>query len=601
MRRRQHPPFATKFLWLFLVLGVLSSLAPIYRKATLEGVNRRVALARSYHELRREALSRNLSRDGEWEAWLEEWRRAGLTALVTGEENLAEYLAEGQVRVENGSRLVTGREDLYARLLRAFQANYPRRVRGTGKVDGTFFIEVDGLDQDLLQLGLAFPRDKVGLARRLGLETYLYVRRPETRKTVELEGLLREASMTPGIKGVIFEGNLAPPLERETWEQWAARGLVVGLIESRAPGTIPGVAAATGYRVVRVYEQPADTPAIEYLLAVRDRLARVIFIRSEGEGAAEVGKVAAIGETLRRAGYPAGSPEPLPFLPSRVLPLALMAAGVAAGLALLARGMWPASLRGEGAILASAAIMWVLALAGYRFSPRFTLKLLAWLAAVSFPVLGMHLAHLYARAGAAGNPWVSLAGFARAAALSLAGGLLVHGLLASTPFWLRLDQFTGVKAAYLAPVALTGWYLWRGGKLSRRQPFQAPALAGFLLALLLVLERSGNQPAVAIPRMELYARWWLEGLLGVRPRTKEFLLGHPALLLGLYLAPGGRAEGWYPFLLLAGVLGQASMVNTLAHLHTPVVVALARNASGLALGLLLGGMAVAAAARRKSS
>ncbi len=121
------------------------------------------------------------------------------------------------------------------------------------------------------------------------------------------------------------------------------------------------------------------------------------------------------------------------------------------------------------------------------------------------------------------------------------------------------------------------------------------------------------------------------------PRTKEFLIGHPAFILAVYLAvrggvvnqrgagatsatagkdsADGRQDGqragssaqhgaaadlrrrwlfWVAWpLLLAGVIGQLSMVNTFAHIHTPLAVSALRTALGLVFGSLIGILAIA--------
>ena len=74
----------------------------------------------------------------------------------------------------------------------------------------------------------------------------------------------------------------------------------------------------------------------------------------------------------------------------------------------------------------------------------------------------------------------------------------------------------------------------------------------------------------------------------MRPRTKEFLLGHPAMLVLLYFGYDLRKI----VVLLLGVIGQVSIVNTYAHLHTPLAVSLLRSFHGLWLGILLGVAAV---------
>jgi hypothetical protein len=81
----------------------------------------------------------------------------------------------------------------------------------------------------------------------------------------------------------------------------------------------------------------------------------------------------------------------------------------------------------------------------------------------------------------------------------------------------------------------------------------------------------------------------LEALLYARPRFKEFLLGHP--LLFLFGASGGLgawALRYRPILLFFGLLGQASIINTFAHAHTPLLFSLLRTTNGFFLGLFFG-------------
>jgi hypothetical protein len=73
----------------------------------------------------------------------------------------------------------------------------------------------------------------------------------------------------------------------------------------------------------------------------------------------------------------------------------------------------------------------------------------------------------------------------------------------------------------------------------------------------------------------------------VRPRTKEFLIGHPALVVALGLLSAGRRE-WLPLAMLLGAIGQVSLVNTFCHLHSPLEVSLMRTLWGILIGLLLG-------------
>jgi len=114
----------------------------------------------------------------------------------------------------------------------------------------------------------------------------------------------------------------------------------------------------------------------------------------------------------------------------------------------------------------------------------------------------------------------------------------------------------------------------------------AVLLAG---AVLLMITRSGNRPFLDALGFELKARAWLEQILIARPRTKEFLFGYPALMLGVGLALRGNRR-WIPVLLLAAVIGQTSLVNTLCHIHSPLPLSLLRIGNGVILGLIAGGL-----------
>jgi hypothetical protein len=87
--------------------------------------------------------------------------------------------------------------------------------------------------------------------------------------------------------------------------------------------------------------------------------------------------------------------------------------------------------------------------------------------------------------------------------------------------------------------------------------------------------------------LELKLRSLLDQLLIVRPRTKEFLIGHPALFLSVALAPLWGRRVSLPLLWL-GTIGQVSLINTFCHIHTPLSVSLLRAFNGLWTGILLG-------------
>jgi hypothetical protein len=186
-------------------------------------------------------------------------------------------------------------------------------------------------------------------------------------------------------------------------------------------------------------------------------------------------------------------------------------------------------------------------------------------------------------------------GFLLFSSLSLVGGLCVAGMLVGIEYMLRIDQFSGVKLALFAPILVVGWIMLReqgpvAETLKRPVTWAAAVLAiAAMVAVAMLALRSGNEAPTAVSSLELQIRAALDNFLFVRPRSKEVAFGHPALVLGLcLLAYRPNLRGWASLLLLAGMVGQTSIVNTLCHAHTPVLLSLARIGVGLALGGIIG-------------
>jgi hypothetical protein len=212
--------------------------------------------------------------------------------------------------------------------------------------------------------------------------------------------------------------------------------------------------------------------------------------------------------------------------------------------------------------------------------------------ATAMPVIGFAW-YLGSERPSAPLAFLAMTGF------SLAGGLSAAGMLVGLPYMLQLDQFMGVKVTLFVPLVMVAWLLVRqsGGSqaLAGETVKWGPLLTGvcILAAVGFMLVRAGNEAPAAVSGLELKLRSLLEGVMQTRPRTKEFLIGHPALILGLAVMAAQEStwRNWAPVLLLIGAIGQTSIVNTLCHLHTPVEVSLIRILIGLILGGILGSAA----------
>ena len=230
-------------------------------------------------------------------------------------------------------------------------------------------------------------------------------------------------------------------------------------------------------------------------------------------------------------------------------------------------------------------------------------RLLAFVVSVGVPLWAFHRALRFRSAyGSA----VAMAG------AGLAAGGLVAALLSTPSFALGFHVFRGVKLALLLPLGAALFSLYRADEI--RHILQEPVTVGRLVLGALVLGgvsyfvlRIGHGTVADASGMELAVRGGLENLLGVRPRFKEFLIGHPFLWLGFYLrrrqqagglilpqGKGAAAQALHflfhdprPFLLV-GFIGPLSMVNTFCHAHTPLWVSLVRVCHGAWIGAGLG-------------
>jgi hypothetical protein len=146
--------------------------------------------------------------------------------------------------------------------------------------------------------------------------------------------------------------------------------------------------------------------------------------------------------------------------------------------------------------------------------------------------------------------------------------------------------FWFLRSVYDLPASLRSPISWGGAVL-------AVAIA---VVLAYMATRTGNDGPGGVSSTELAFRNLLDRALFIRPRTKEFLIGHPLLVVGLGLLQVVRQRGWEGTrwslvavgCLMGGAIGATSVLNNLCHLHMPLSISLLRLANGAWIGLLLG-------------
>ncbi|WP_142827169.1 DUF5693 family protein [Planococcus soli] len=184
--------------------------------------------------------------------------------------------------------------------------------------------------------------------------------------------------------------------------------------------------------------------------------------------------------------------------------------------------------------------------------------------------------------------WYLLRSYAQALAISAIGIWLIVVLLNGNQYLLGIDLFRGVSLIYIVPIAFVAIYAIFGNikKLLKLNViyWHVVVIAVVAAVALYYMSRTGN--AGQVSTIELQARLLMEQILYVRPRTKEFLIGFPLFILALHVAKSYPKA--YYFLLIPGVIGFLSLVNTFTHLHIPLLISLLRSGYSIVFGFIIG-------------
>lgn len=605
------------WLWALVLVGLLASLGPLWQRAALERQNNTVELVFDYDELEELAeladlplmeVAGALAPAGITTLAV---RPLTLNSLIQGDRALAvsdrslriSYGITGMVHpalaplalpmIRSGTYIVTRDPETVELLAKAFD----HHLEGGWEVNEwegfhAFYAAVPFQRASNWPLGY-FP-GPAGLAQGYGLSI---APRPGNQKTV-----LEERLPPSPVSLVIFEGMEMggyPESLSEMAAEIKARDAYLGLIEFAPQKGDRALAKLMDHKCIRVHSiTPKEMSRYEpeeaitrYVRAVRERGVRALYLRpflDDTDGdllELNTGYVAGLKAALEGEGYRLGRAVPLAFPSPGPFALCLIGLAIAAGGILLLTS-WPA-LAPIAPFLAAFGLMGAMGLylKGYTILAR---QILALAAAVVFPALGVQRA----LARSEENPSGFIPNFLIAIGISFAGGMMLAALLTEVRFALKTEQFLGVKLAHTLPLILLGIYLWRRGSGSLKALWRSPLeirhgfyAVGLLVVALVYVGRTGNY-FLPVMTWEARMRELLEGLVWARPRTKEFLLGHPAMLISLWLPSRGRRAPWW--LTLLGSIGCISLVNTFAHAHSPLVLSLARIGIGLVLGLAIG-------------
>ncbi|HVT12279.1 MAG TPA: DUF5693 family protein [Fimbriimonadaceae bacterium] len=599
--------------WLpFAILATaLLSLVSIFFRYRMEQHNRAVSIAVEYENVESFAGAQGKT----VEEGLQALKKQGLGSVVLSEEYVADLVNEGRVQIQDDTLIATNPID-QTRLMRAFAARFPGRP--------IQFVDQDGhATRGATRLPISGISAETLRATPVGLN-------PEEAETIKKAGLGIVARMAnpPGVSAeyvrstLIWAHELGASVFLPMGDQVLGRrdalktltnelgklGMAYASPEFSKLGGDENVLRAAPAQVVRLHSAqaaeldklPLDQAIERYSLAARERGMRILLVRpisfaSPAPLGSLDGFVKAINDDCRRQGLDMGAARPfkdpgVPTILFLLIGLSIVPTAYFVGTVFVKDRRWQLG----GLALASLIGLSAISNHGRPYA--------ALLAAIVFPIAAFVLLDARKRHNV-------ILDFVLVSLTSLVGGLAIAGLLNTLPYFVRAQQFEGVKLAVFLPIFVIALYfLMRGADL--KELLKNPMTWGAALLALVVLAglafmstRTGNDNPAGVSDFELRLRFLLDQILFVRPRTKEFMVGHPLLIIGITLLiahkkkPSPQLAFWCALALAGGAIGQTDIVNTMCHIHTPVALSLMRIGVGMVAGCIIG-LAVCAVGRR---
>lgn len=259
----------------------------------------------------------------------------------------------------------------------------------------------------------------------------------------------------------------------------------------------------------------------------------------------------------------------------------------------------------------------------YYIMPNMSVSLTALGSAIIFSTLSITYfikSHLLSTSNT--NVFNSIKGVVVSCSISLLGALYIGSIMADTNYFLEIELFRGVKLSLLGPILLTilvvvFFYILDISKekegvfskefietskrfLNTSIKIKYAIVLGFVgIAGYIYLARSGNESGLDVMTLEIMFRNFLEDNLLARPRTKEFLIAFPAMIVGAYYSRLNilnkdkiiRYTYVLAFACIAAI-GQSSIPNTFSHIRTPLYLSLVRTGYSIIFGIILGVIAI---------
>ncbi len=559
---------------IFLLFGVILAFPNLYNRIILESLNKKVDVISDINVLEEYTLNEWVEKSfaGRW--------RPGL------DYPFKKYYPTRSSRTRSANAdsvtLIFNEKNFYKKACEIMKLKLPGRIE-TVKFNGNYYIRVmdTGWDE-LKEMGMGIIKMEDGRRKmeedeivEIGkwkvegdeIARNVYIR-PVNDKWVNIAYINWFFSkVTDG--SIIFKGTevMGFPDNIEAVKKWIKKkNMTVFVIEFANQKGFKEL--SKGLKVARLFGACSDDIVNKAVRGVRERNIRVIYLKNPEPEIAE-----AIREKLKKNGFLSGNPTGLDTSESKnLMPLFGMIIALT-GLALICIGracsVIPLSIIMVGSTL---------------FVPGISLQVLTILAAICFPLAATEIVMR------------KNCNFAKGIIIyfifSIMAGLLIGSATAGPSFFVKLEQLRCIKIALILPVILSIFIVYENINLKKPVIWEEILIFLILIGIagICVLRSSNNQIGI-VSTLEIKLRLLLENIFIFRPRFKEFLFGHPLLIAGLYFLKNKNKN--FRILIIPGLIGQVSIINTFMHIHTPFMVSVSRTLCGILLGLLAGAVLIA--------
>ncbi|RAP32080.1 hypothetical protein DID75_05365 [Candidatus Marinamargulisbacteria bacterium SCGC AG-410-N11] len=509
----------------------------------------------------------------------------------------------------------------YERIRNFFVAEYGKKnVKRIGQYN---ILEVLDTEESLYKIGLGFSRQLVNELKSLGFKILVHLKNSDkTSRTVVRQKFYNCTQILDNNSIIIFDGHsiLGYPNQLDfVQEKMIGNKYFLGLIEFSEQKGRDLLAKSLSSYIIRVHDYPLnlfsqnsrDVAVSRYIRASKERGVKVLylhpFFKMDVEGSIidyNIEYFNQIAEGISQVGLNIDVLESrldYNYQPASNLEVLLISIAIIITFLYFLNYFFRLSLNGVLlCIIFFVGVYYILALLGYV---EFWVQCIATIAAILFPTLALILKFPNEEDTIVRRfPFLSAVIYIFSMlSFTLLGALLIVGLLSDIDFLMGIRRFIGVKIAYIIPLLFICIYFYlRPHRISSlvyvlKRIFNAPirtvvfvSILASLSFVIILLIRSGNYFSFKAFLFETQFRTLLEDILYVRPRTKEFLIGYPFLLLAYIFIDSYISRQWIWFFNLLGGIALISVINSFCHIHTPIMVSSYRTCLGILLGVVVG-------------